>query len=90
MADIILPTRVKSLTARRRSVDAPSAADVPTAGFRPRLATDEATLAEIAGAETEGILSSARAARLRAELADEQRRPLLKRLRPVGGRQKRS
>ena len=38
MPDIILPTRVKSLTARRRSVDAPSAADVPT--VNPAVARD--------------------------------------------------
>ncbi|MDA1326498.1 MAG: hypothetical protein O3C34_17365 [Proteobacteria bacterium] len=45
-----------------------------TANFRPRLATGEATLAEISGAETEGILTPARANRLHTELADEQNR----------------
>ncbi len=38
MPDIILPKRVKSLTARRRSVSAPNAADVPT--INPAVARD--------------------------------------------------
>jgi hypothetical protein len=45
-----------------------------TANFRPRLEAGEATLAEITGAETEGILSPARAQRLRAEFQDAQQR----------------
>jgi hypothetical protein len=45
-----------------------------TANFRPRLEAGEATLAEITGAETKGILSPARAQRLRADLADAQQR----------------
>ena len=43
-----------------------------TTGFRRRLTTGETTLAEITGAETEGILTPARADRLRTELTDEQ------------------
>ena len=45
-----------------------------TIDFRPRLKTGEATLAEIATAETGGILTPARADRLRSDLADDQNR----------------
>ena len=38
MPDIILPRRTKGLTRRRRSVDAPSAADVPTGEPENRVA----------------------------------------------------
>ena len=43
-----------------------------TIDFRPRLKTGEATLAEIATAETGGILTPGRGDRLRSDLADDQ------------------